>query len=255
MRLSTARKIIKTMNSDYERIAFAFSETRNRIWPEVRSILENYVEPGQTLLEVGCGNGRLWPLIAERDVEYFGVDRVKSFIESCQEKYCGTNDNPRFEVADALDLPFHQPRFDVVLLFAVLNHFPSHEMRLQVLENIFHCLKPGGFLLMTNWNLWRFTLKEKSIWHFWREKQHLSVQEFEKRYLVSPSEYGFKDIMTHWGEKEKPGHLYYYAFTLKELRSLVKDAGFQNIVSYYAKNGQRSHVWSGHNSIIMATKN
>jgi len=46
-------------------------------------LLEGYVEPGDTLLDAGCGSGYFFHSLKKRDVpvEYFGVDAAPSLVE------------------------------------------------------------------------------------------------------------------------------------------------------------------------------
>ena len=127
------------MSSDYDRVAGEFAKTRTILWPEVASCIDAYVHRGDSVLDVGCGNGRLWSVLQTRDVEYVGVDQSARFIEMCREKYGTNGKSPYFERLSALELPLPDRAFDVVFLLAVLNHFPSFRdlVLLQLLFRLF----------------------------------------------------------------------------------------------------------------------
>lgn len=254
MTSETAQKILEMTKADYERIAYEFAETRNRVWPEVVSLAEHYIKAGDNILEVGSGNGRLYDILKKKDINYIGLDRSENFVRVCEKKYEAKYGSLHFQIGDALELPYHEPIFDSVFLLAVLNHIPTLELQYKVLHNIFTVTKPGGYLIMTNWNLWRPTMRQKSVWQFWKEKRLYDGGTFEEKYGIASKELSFRDIVTLWGSMQHAGHLYYYAFTLKQLRHLVKAAGFSLVQSYYAKLGRRVHWWNGYNIVVVARK-
>jgi len=133
-----------------------------------------------------------------------------------------------------------------------LNHFPP-AMQSTVLEQAYRVLKHGGVLLMTNWNLWQTRFK-KTAWGALRERFVLSEEDWRQRYIFSKKELGFNDVMTQWevGAQKEP--LYYYAFTLRELRRKVKAVGFHIEDAYYGLREGRGRWYNGQNIIIVARK-
>ena len=92
----------------------------------------------EKILEIGCGEGLMLRGLYDQN-EIHQVDISPSLIKKAQIY------NPNAKVGDALDLPYEDNRFDVVLLVAVLEHLPEPEV---ALAEAHRCLKAGGKLLI-----------------------------------------------------------------------------------------------------------
>jgi SAM-dependent methyltransferase len=92
-------------------------------------------QPGERVLDLGCGTGHLAQAIAERGAEVVGLDSAPSMVEQARRNY----PNLRFEVADAAG--FDLGRFDAVFSNAVLHWVPQPQ---QVIASVRGALKPGG---------------------------------------------------------------------------------------------------------------
>lgn len=100
---------------------------------------------GYRLLDLGCGYGRLAPLLSAFDcAEYLGVDRVGARIEYARGRY--GSGLCRFEVGDALEFR-PGPRFDVAWTSNVLQHFALDD-KLRLVETAKRARAPGGVILL-----------------------------------------------------------------------------------------------------------
>ena len=218
-----AVKIMEITKKTYELIGSEFSATRDRIWPEMEELAKKYVKQGDKVLDVGCGNGRLIEVLPK--VDYLGVDSSEVLLKKIKDA--------RVRKLDILELDkLDENNFDAVFCFASFNHVAGKELRLKVLADIKKLLKPAGWLIMTNWNIWRLGVK-KSIWH--------------------SKKIGFKDVMTVWtsGDGKKRGEIYYRAFTRAELKRLFRKSGFKILENYYSQDGRQAHWWSGRNIVTV----
>ena len=105
-----------------------------------------HLKPGLRMLDIGCGPGTISVGLAKavHPGEFIGVDMEESQVElSTKVAREGGNANARFQVADALNLPFPNDHFEVVHLHAVLMHIPG---TMPALSEIQRVLKPGGIL-------------------------------------------------------------------------------------------------------------
>jgi ubiquinone/menaquinone biosynthesis C-methylase UbiE len=127
-----------------------------------------------------------------------------------------------------------------VCLIASLNHLPAR-YHTKALGEAYRVLKKNGVLLMTNFNLWRLSLKGKTLWRY-KLRDAFSFKKGERL--------GWKDVITSWNNHS----LYYYAFTCGELKRACKGRGFKIIDSYYAKFGKRSNVFTANNLVLIARK-
>ncbi len=253
MNKKSIEKIKKINQENYENIAEKFSITRGYIWPDLKK-LSNYVLEGYNVLDVGCGNGRLFEEFENKKVKYFGIDSCKKLIDIARNRYRTSPAKPQFGVFDIEEAPFKTEQFDAVFIIAVLNHFPSHKLQSKILKKINSLLKPNGLLLMTNWNLWRFTFSKKSWFYYTLQKIKTPASVWEKKYQIPKKELGLKDIMTEWKIGSFTYPLYYYAFSLNELNKLVKENNFDLIDSYYSFQGKKTSRFKGQNIITIARK-
>jgi len=216
-----AEKILANNKKIYNLLAEEFSATRNQNWPEVNKLIK-YVKKGDKILDLGCGNGRLYKILKNNGVEYTGIDISKKLIEIARKNY----PKARFIVADALNLPFKEKEFDLVFAIALLHHIPTENLQLRVLKNCFKILKKNGLIILTVWNLIqpRLLLKykicpfSKDVYVPWKSK-----------ILQSPRGDG-------GAKTSKILKRYYHVFTKGELKQIVKKAGFKIIKCYFARD-------------------
>lgn len=93
-------------------------------------------QPGERILDVGCGTGHLTAQIAESGAFVLGVDRSTEMIDAARKSY----PNLQFEVVDARNLAFRS-EFDGVFSNATLHWIHEPE---PVIRSIANALRPGG---------------------------------------------------------------------------------------------------------------
>lgn len=201
-----AKYLLEKTRKDYNLIAEDFSRTRSRIWEELR-FFEKYIADNEKVLDLGCGNGRLYELFKEKTIDYYGVDFSEKLIEIARKRY------PQFEfqVADALNLPFSANFFDKVFNIAVLHNIPSKELRLKCLKEIKRVLKPEGLLILTVWNLGSF-------------RKFIIFLKYIVLKIIGKTKLDFDDTFIPWGKQVSR---YLHCFSKKELKKLSEEAGFK----------------------------
>jgi len=218
-----AKYLLKKTTQDYNLIAEEFSRTRGKIWEETKFLFDSFVMPGDKVLDLGCGNGRYFEILKEKNIDYYGVDGSEKLIEEARKRFSGTkfqvvdedksSSRPfaNARVVDAFNLPFPSNFFDKIYSIAVFHQIPSQEFRLQILKEAKRVLKPEGILVLTCWKFHQF-------------KEVLLIFKFTILRLLGLSKLDFGDIFEPWGKKIQR---YYHCFSQRELVKLVKMSGFQ----------------------------
>ncbi len=218
--------LITFFMSVYNNFAGEFSDTRQYLWDDLKPLLK-YTRNGDKVLDLGCGNGRLYQLFDGMSIDYIGLDASEELIKKAQEKFPEVN----FAVGDMRELPFPDDRYDVIYSIAAFHHLDNAEDRLKALSEIRRILKTGGKVVMTNWNLlgqWGSEQVEKEKYMRW-----------ENDFTVP-----FKN-----GEGKILGERFYHAFDLGELENLFSEARFKIEENYYVKKGEKSNKGEGENII------
>ena len=215
MKRDLAKKLLDKTAEDYNLIAEDFSKTRFFLWPEFSEFLK-FIKNGDSILDLGCGNGRLYELFEDLSIDYLGLDRSSNLISAAKEKWKGCA--AKFGIGDALDLEFKN-EFDAVFFIAVLHHISSEELRLEALKGIYDSLKPGGKFFMTNWMLWQ----KKYLPH---------ILKYTALKIIGKNKMDFGDILLPWKMGKEWTGRYYHAFTERKILRLAKRAGFKIIKSW-----------------------
>ena len=108
----------------YNDMAGEFSASRARFWEELAYLAE-HATPGMRVLDIGCGNGRFYPLLKERSVDYVGLDNSRGLLEEARKSH----PEVLFEEGDATALPFPNKSIDIAFSFATIHHIPGKRRR------------------------------------------------------------------------------------------------------------------------------
>jgi 2-polyprenyl-3-methyl-5-hydroxy-6-metoxy-1,4-benzoquinol methylase len=218
MKPETVNKILSIVQSNYEEIAPEFDLTRkNLTWPFLHKYCLD-ISQNEKILDVACGNGRLCQELVGKNIDYLGIDSSQALIELAHKNFSKFN----FLRANFLDDNFLEScnkgdvSFDKIFFLAALQHVPSQKLRVQALKNIKKYLKPGGTVVMSNWNLWQSRHRNKIIKSAWAK-------------IIGKNDLDFGDIFFPWQGQAVKSNRYYHAFSRRELISLAKQANFIDI--------------------------
>lgn len=207
-----AKCLVEKTRNDYDKIAKQFSDVRKNVYQETVDLIKKYIKRGDRILDLGCGNGRLYSTIVSEKIDYAGIDFSEELIKIAQKKYPEGD----FMVGDILNLPFPDDHFDKIYSIAVLHHIPSKKLRLQGMREIRRVLKPEGFLVLTVWNL--------------RERKNIKklIYKFILLKFLNKSKLDFGDILKKW---KGVNNCYFHCFKKRELESLAKKAELRTVDS------------------------
>ena len=242
--MNKSEKLLQQVKDGYNQIADHFSKTRYAPWSEFE-LFNEYIKDNQKILDLGCGNGRLFfTVLKDFNIEYHGIDNSERLIEIAKKKIFNyqlpiTNQfsSFNFQVSNITDLPYPDNYFDLVFCVAAFHHLPTKKLRLKALSEIKRVLKPGGYLLMTNWHLWH-----RPFWKYF-------FSDIFKKVSI-------KDFFFPW--KSADGQIqcqrYYHAFTKGELKRLFKKIGFKTEKIFLHQNSHKKEYGRGIDIISIVKK-
>lgn len=210
----------------YDEIGAHFSRTRQKTygssssnWPVTDKYLEK-LKPGQSVLDIGCGNGKLVSGLP-KGVEYLGTDFSKTLLSEAIKLY---PDN-KFVFGNVVESSHWKGlgKYDAIFCVAVLHHIPERDQQVYVLKEMKKHLKKDGFAYVTVWNLWQ----EKFLQFHLEDHVEVPYNGKWKRYCV--------------------------AFDLPMMMDLCQEAGLDVQEVFYAdQTGAKADIVTGQNLVVVA---
>ena len=251
----------------YSNIAQHFSCTREKPWPRVVDFL-NSLEPGATVLDVGCGSGRY--LNVNRSIFALGCDYCSSLANICLEKQSNVF------VCDGLDIPIRSNSFDASICIAVIHHYSTFERQVTAIKELLRVVSTGGLCLIYVWaaeqkynNANSSYLKQNLSKSYSTatkvddvKSQSLSDENRSRSLVVhkNRTEFAQQDVLVPWKTKsnvskslqkrfgENANHTdstyyrFYHVFKQSELEKLCSSIPNCSIVNSYYDNGNWSVI-------------
>ncbi len=224
MNIQYAKYLMDKTRQDYDEIAEEFSATRKMMWPELKD-LDKYAKEGDKVFDIGCGNGKLLGFLAgkKKIFSYVGLDASEKLLDYARKTYLEVGLPSReFKIFDGINISYAglpAGGFDVVYCLATLPHLPGGEMQMKFLENIRKSAKPGARLILTCWNLWQFKFIKYQL---------KMIVNYTIDKILSKNECDWGDFYIPWKKRGvEPISRFYHAFTVSELNSILKKAGWE----------------------------
>ena len=195
------------LRETFDAIADSFDETRREPWDDVRDFVEE--REGTVALDLGCGNGRHLDLLRDRFDTVVGMDFSLSMLRLCDGAVVR---------GDLTRLPFADLCADCVLCIAALHHLPSHEGRLNALDEIARVLRPEGDALVSVWAI-----------------EHPKFDGERDEIRASGG-----DVYVPWKRGDEERDRYYHIHERDEFEALVAESSLEGDVwesdgNYYAR--------------------
>lgn len=155
---------LNALNQEFYRaVGSEFDETRSRPWPGWERLLTCLPDAARPLsvLDVGCGNGRLGVFLAEHaapgGLSYHGLDTDETLLARAEAALAPLSGvAAALERRDAVTHPPDSGQYDLVALFGVLHHIPAAAGRAALIRALAERTAPGGLLVFTCWRFMEY---------------------------------------------------------------------------------------------------
>lgn len=186
------------------------------------------LQPGASILDLGCGPGRYALPLAGMGFHVTGVDRTSSFLEQAARRAEAAGLHIELERSDMRT--FRRPdAFDATLsMLTSFGYFEDPEDDLRVLRNVRDSLRPGGRILID-------TVGKEILGRIFQARDWKSVGDevwlFERKPVHSWSWMEHRWIRIRDGQREeyRPNHR---LFSAAELMGLTLEAGFEEATAF-----------------------
>ena len=137
----------RVVEQGYDRVAHEYARLEGESeWPRMRWVrkLLKVLEPGSSVLDLGCGSGDPADVEISKEHKVTGVDISQTQINLARQNV----PTGHFLHGDAGSVEFPPTSFDAVISFYTLEHIPREEHR-TILRRIHNWLRDGGLLLIS----------------------------------------------------------------------------------------------------------
>ena len=209
-------------------------------WAEAPAVAQKVMEiaglkEGDSVLDAGCGVGRISVELAALNLDVTGVDLIQSELETAKESARDEGVKINF-IKD--DLRTFRPenhgikeKFDCVVdLYTSFGYCDTEEEDTMILQSIFDSLKNGGTFILENLS------REVAIRYF------VKGEEFERAGKIVTTDFGvvgaWEGLRSHWTLKDKiTGKITDHEFVQRlysatELKKTLLSLGYKSVEIY-----------------------
>lgn len=197
-------------------------------WPVIQKYLDT-LPGGSSILDVGCGNGRLVSGLPENAL-YTGIDFSRTLLHEAKKNFPDYD----FRYANIVEESAWEAlgRYNAVFCIAVLHHIPERDQQIFVLKHMKSHTEQGGFLCLSVWNL----SQERFL------QYHLDSLELKKgndRWVEIPFAKKWKRFC--------------FQMDIPYLVDIMSTAGWDITEIYFSDNaGRKSDIQTGQNIVVIA---
>ena len=116
-------------------------------WARRVKMLSSHLQPGMTVLELGCGTGTFTWELSRSGAEVVAIDVSPELLEIASTNRSAPNIH--YQIQNAYALSYSENSFDSVVGSSVLHHLEIKE----ALPGMYRVLKPGGTIYFTEPNM------------------------------------------------------------------------------------------------------
>jgi SAM-dependent methyltransferase len=224
--------------SYYNYLAEDYNHKRRKPWKALEDFLQkidiNKLGSSGYCLDIGCGNGRNFPLISFTSNHIIGLDNsiellkfaqknANSFIEKKIER------KPHIQLTlCSLDLlPIRSKTINSAYVIAVIHHIKKSKNRKVIMQQIYNIIKDNGWVIVSVWR----KFQRKYRWFFFKDLMKRALLHNYSKLQAKEGLGEFGDKLVPWTlSKEGKTYLrFYHFFSYKEAKKLMNDFKIEDI--------------------------
>lgn len=191
------------------------------------------LEPGQAVLDIGCGHGRIGNRLAERGARVTGLDATPLFLERAREDAARRGVDVEYVEGDMRALPWTE-RFDRAFMwFTTFGYFDDADNR-RVLAEARRALRPNG----------RLAIELHNAFAFARGFLPVTIQERDGDLMVDRHRFDvlggrtFSERTVVREGRVRRTEFVVRLFSFTELRDWLLEAGFARVGGFARDGGE-----------------
>ncbi len=215
-----SEKIARTYFEDSKVVNhYMLATQRVGLWVSEKRVCECYFNKDQTLMDLGCGTGRIAFGLEQLGFEnLIAVDFSSNMIEQAQYIAESLNSAVKFLQGDARQLSFGDAEFDGIIFgFNGLMQIPGNDSRFKAMREVYRILKPGGYFIFTGHD--RALFNQSKHW----DKERTEWEKGE----ADPRKSDFGDVV----KETDLGLLYIHSASVEEVDELIQEVGFEKTIT------------------------
>jgi 2-polyprenyl-3-methyl-5-hydroxy-6-metoxy-1,4-benzoquinol methylase len=254
------KKTLQQLIEDfYDKNSDSWDDSRQNYWhswQEMWQIVSPRLLSQQkiSIMDVGCGNGRMLEFYASRllessaktlqKTELFGIDISAGLLNMAEKRLesFGPQLSYKLDRIDVTDesklgqvIVENDTSYDLISIIALLHHIPTQEQRISLLAELGKKIEPRGYLIFTTWEF----LEEPQL-----AKKLVTAEKLAQYLKEHELELGKGDHIMSWGKNER-SYRFVHAFDTEEKKELIEATGLNLIREFKddGRNGKLNHIF------------
>lgn len=205
----------------YTSVAESFATTRETPWEGFLPILA-YINEGNSLLDLACGNGRLYHFLEKYiKVNYNGSDTSAELLEKARASGVPNLIHKNWELSLA-----QNNQYDVVTCFGFLHHLSSVEQLTSLFDQAYH---HADIVIISRWNC----IMNTSLMARQLDLTSFAGQNFLKHYNLDAEEFTTFEFLLDW-QRSVEAIRYVRYWTDQELQVIWNKLGLKIVDTWLA---------------------
>ncbi len=239
---TTINRLNQLNKKFYQTTADKFADSRQYFWqgwskllPEIKKLAK---KKGRIkVLDLGCGNGRFAQFLEKNETkfEYVGVDNNQALLDRAKDNLNSLEINFKLKKMDLVKLlntdqlksSFEQ-KCDLIVLFGVIHHIPSFDLRSELISQLSQLLSKNGLLVVT---AWQFAAKERF------QQRTVNPHQLE----LNPEQLEKNDFILDWRRGET-AYRYCHYLTQAEMEQILDNLNQLNLHHQFYTDGKSQNL-------------